>query len=198
MLTHVTSPTGARSPINQFAHYRTFPEASNKTVVGFNVDTLYSLAQTDLAAEPLLLTVPPMGDRYWIMQIIDGWNNVPAAPGARTVGGAGGVFGLVGPEWEGTLPDGVTRIDVPTSIALIGGRIYTAGPDDYAAVHALQDQLSLVPLSAWGTHYTPPTDVPLEPGVQDTPVPAQIKRPDRGGVLQPAQRTPPHEPTGAR
>lgn len=68
----------------------------------------------------------------------------------------------------------MTRIDVPTSIALIGGRIYTAGPDDYAAVHAIQDQLSLVPLSAWGTHYTPPTDVPLEPGVQDTPVPAQI------------------------
>jgi hypothetical protein len=98
VLTHVTSPTGARSPINQFAHYRTFPDASNKTVVGFNVDTLYSLAQTDLAAEPLLLTVPPMGDRYWIMQIIDGWNNVPAAPGARTVGGAGGVFALVGPD----------------------------------------------------------------------------------------------------
>ena len=40
--------TRAMRPINQFAHYREFPDASNRTVVGFNVDTLYSLANLDL------------------------------------------------------------------------------------------------------------------------------------------------------
>jgi hypothetical protein len=42
------------------------------------------------------------------------------------------------------------------------GRIYSTGtPEDYKAVHALQDQFSVVPLSAWGKPYTPP------PGVVD-------------------------------
>ena len=90
VLTHVTKPQGARAPLNQFAHYRAFPDASNRTVVGFNVDTLYSLAQLDVEREPLVLSVPEMGDRFWIMQLVDAWNNVPAAPGSRSVGGEGG------------------------------------------------------------------------------------------------------------
>jgi hypothetical protein len=37
------------------------------------------------------------------------------------------------------------------------GRIYCTGtPADYAAVHALQDKISLVPLSSYGKPYTPP------------------------------------------
>jgi hypothetical protein len=37
------------------------------------------------------------------------------------------------------------------------GRIYCTGtPADYKAVHALQDQVSAVPLSAYGKPYTPP------------------------------------------
>jgi len=36
------------------------------------------------------------------------------------------------------------------------GRIYSSGtPQDYKAVHALQDQVSVVPLSAYGQSYTP-------------------------------------------
>ena len=36
--THVSKADQARAPINQFVHYRAFPDASNRTVVGFNVD----------------------------------------------------------------------------------------------------------------------------------------------------------------
>ena len=46
--THVSKVDQGHAPINQFVHYRAFPDASNRTVVGFNVDTLYSLAQLDL------------------------------------------------------------------------------------------------------------------------------------------------------
>ncbi len=36
-------------------------------------------------------------------------------------------------------------------------RIYCTGtPEDYAAVHGLQDNINLVPLSAYGKSYTPP------------------------------------------
>ena len=149
--THVSKADQARAPINQFVHYRAFPDASNRTVVGFNVDTLYSMAQLDLSKEPMVLSVPDMGKRFWVMQIIDAWNNVPHAPGSRTVGSKGGHFAIVGPTWKGTLPQGLTELRVPTNLALLGGRTYTGGPDDYAAVHALQDQYKLVPLSSFIT-----------------------------------------------
>jgi hypothetical protein len=174
-VTHVTKPEGPYAPINQFAHYREFPDASNRSIVGLNVDTLYSFASLDLTQQPMVLSIPEMGNRYWIMQLIDGWNNVPHAPGSRTVDGKGGNFAVVGPDWKGTLPTDLTELRVPTTIGMIAGRTYTAGTDDYAAVHALQDQYKLVPLSEWGKAYTPPDNVELKPGVDTTtPVPTQI------------------------
>ena len=75
-----------------------------------------------------MLVVPPMeGKRWWIMQIIDAWNDVPAAPGSRTHGGKGGNFALVGPNFKGTLPAGLEEIRVDTSLVAIGGRTYTGG-----------------------------------------------------------------------
>ena len=176
ILTNVARPQGGRAPVNQFAHYRAFPDAANRTVVGLNVDTLYSLAQLDLSTEPQVLSIPEMGDRYWIAQLVDGWNDVPHAPGSRTIGGKGGDFVIVGPGWRGALPDELTELRMPTSLALVGGRTYTAGTDDYAAVHALQDRYWLLPLSAWGTSYTPPDAVPLKAGVDSTtPLATQMR-----------------------
>ena len=61
------------------------------------------------------------------------------------------------PAGPARLPEGVTRVDSPTAMVWMLGRIYCTGtPEDYAAVHALQDQFAVVPLSAWGKPYTPP------------------------------------------
>src|SRR5262249_20270186 len=54
-------------------------------------------------------------------------------------------------------PGRCQRIQVPTNIVWILGRIYCTGtPEDYKAVHEVQDQCKLVPLSAYGKPYTPP------------------------------------------
>ncbi len=56
----------------------------------------------------------------------------------------------------------MTQVESPTALVWILGRVYCAGtPQDYKAVHELQDQFSSVPLSAYGKPYTPP------PGVVD-------------------------------
>ena len=167
--THVTRPEEARAPINQFAQFRSFVDASNRAIVGFNVDNLYSLAWIDLSAEPLVLSVPAMGDRYWIMQIVDAWNGVPGAPGSRTHSGSEPhLFLIAGPDWDGVAPEGMEVLRSPTNLGGVGGRTYCAGPDDYAAVNALQDQYTLTPLSAWGKPYEPPSDVPPTEGADGT------------------------------
>jgi hypothetical protein len=173
--TYVTSAGQAKAPINQIAHFRRFVDASERSIVGFNVDNLYSLAWIDLSKEPLVLSVPAMGDRYWIMQIVDAWNGVPAAPGSRTHSGAEPhLFLIAGPDWQGEVPEGMELIRSPTNLGGVGGRTYCAGPDDYAAVNALQDQYTLTPLSAWKTQWQPP-EVPLRAGADgETLVNAQV------------------------
>ena len=179
VLTNVAKPEGGRAPFNQFDQHREFPDAKTNKIVGMNVDTLYSLAHLNLAAEPMVLVVPPIeGNRWWIMQIIDAWNDVPAAPGSRTHGGKGGNFALVGPNFKGSLPAELEEIRVDTSLVALGGRTYTGGKDDYAAVHKIQDQYKLIPLSQWKgkeTSYTPPASLPVKSGVDvKTPVPSQV------------------------
>jgi hypothetical protein len=53
-----------RIPVNRFVHYRDFSDAASLSLNALSVDTLYSVASINLAAEPLVLSVPDMGDRY--------------------------------------------------------------------------------------------------------------------------------------
>ncbi|EKZ97045.1 DUF1254 domain-containing protein [Cupriavidus metallidurans] len=139
----------AKVPVNTFGHKRAFPDAAFTDVVSPNADTLYSSAWLDLSKEPMVLSVPDTGGRYYLMPMLDAWTNVFASPGKRTTGTKRGVFAIVGPNWQGQLPKGVKEIKSPTDMAWLIGRIQTNGKQDYANVHRLQDQFRLVPLSAW-------------------------------------------------
>jgi hypothetical protein len=98
-----------------------------------------------------------MKDRFFLFPMLDGWTNVFQDPGKRTTGTKAQKYAITGPGWSGTLPAGVTEYKSPTGMVWVLGRIYCTGtPEDYKAVHALQDQVSAVPLSAYGKPYTPP------------------------------------------
>ncbi len=157
VMTNVASPEASHAPMGQFAKLREYPTAAFRDVTAPNADTLYTLAWLDLAEEPWVLEAPDMGDRYFLLPMLDGWTNVFDVPGSRTTGGKAQTYLVSGPGWKGKVPAGVKHINSPTSIALLLGRIYCTGtPEDYAAVHALQDKFKLYPLSAWGKEWTPP------------------------------------------
>ena len=137
-----------------------------------------------------------MDGRYYMMPMLSGWTDVFAAPGSRTTGDEGGDFAIVRPGWNGELPAGVTRVDSPTSMAWLIGRTGTAGTKDYLAVHRLQDQYLLTPLSRF------------EPDARPPPVPSVHWRrrvgaggpggPDgRADVLRPAGRAAGRQPAPA-
>jgi hypothetical protein len=78
-------------------------------------------------------------------------------PGKRTTGTNAQTYVITGPNWMGELPEGLTEYKSPTGMVWILGRIYCSGTaDDYQAVHAMQDEIVLVPLSSYGKPYTPP------------------------------------------
>ncbi len=179
VMTNTVEPVGMRAPMGQFAHARQFPPVSYRDVPGANADTLYSTAWLDLAAEPYILHIPDAEGRYFMMPLLDGWTDVFEVPGTRTTGTSAQTYAITGPTWNGDLPDGVTGYKSSTNMVWVLGRTYTdATPLDYQEVHAFQDGLSLVPLSAYGTDYSPPNGS-LDPGIDmTTPTTEQVTNMD--------------------
>ena len=137
-----------REPMGVINHVREFPPLDFKAVVRPNFDTLYSSAWIDVSKEPWLFHIPAMKDRFFMLPFYDMWTDVFASPGTRTHGDKPLTIALCEPDWRGTLPAGVERIDAPTPIVWTIGRTETRGTADYSAVRALQDQMWLRPLSS--------------------------------------------------
>src|SRR4029077_16596744 len=141
---------GLGGPMNTFDNIPVFPTADMKLVVRPNFDTLYSSGWVDLTREPMVVSVPDTGGRYYLLPMLDMWTDVFASPGWRTTGTKAGNFLLVPPGWNGNVPADFTRIDAPTPYAWIIGRTKTDGPADYDAVHKIQAGLKVAPLSRFG------------------------------------------------
>ena len=162
--TNVAAPDAEHAPMGQMIKMRTYPAVDNHCCAAPNADTLYTEVWLDVSKEPWIFSIPDMGDRYYIMPMLDGWSEVFEVASSRTTGGKAQTYAITGPGWSGTLPQGVTQVKSPTGMVWILGRIYSTGtPEDYKAVHALQDKFSVVPLSAYGKPYTPPPGV-VDPG----------------------------------
>ena len=156
VMTNVEKPEGTRAPMGQFVRMREYPSATFRDVTAPNADTLYTTAWLDVGQEPWVLSLPDAQDRYYLFPMLDGWTEVFQVPGKRTTGTGPQTYAITGPGWKGTLPEGVKEYKSPTAMIWLLGRIYCTGtPEDYAAVHKLQDEISLVPLSAYGKPYIP-------------------------------------------
>jgi hypothetical protein len=177
--TNVAGVEATRGPMGEIIKLRRYPDASYRDVTAPNADTLYTVAFFDVGKEPWVLSIPDMKGRYFLFPLLDAWTNVFQVPGARTTGTDAQTYAITGPGWKGTLPTGMKEYKAPTSLVWLLGRIYCTGtPEDYAAVHALQDQVKLVPLSSYGKEYTPPAGT-VDPSIDmKTPVRDQVNKMD--------------------
>ena len=141
---HVNKLIGPESPMS--------PEY--KAVVAINVDTLYTSATIDLAVQPQILTLPQYDYSYSILQV-DVFGNVLSTNLANSK--EGGTYALVGPNYKGSLPDGVNRIEVPENWSQLAIRtsLYTLNVngtsyiDTQSNAATFRASTRLQSLSAW-------------------------------------------------
>jgi len=140
-------PSDKNGPVNEFHFNRNLLNASATDIVSPNADTLYGALYLDLKNEPLVLKVPPIADRYFVIQFIDAYDNVPINIGTRTNVTSGGTYLITGPNWSGTVPNDLTQIKLPTNKILGGSRILVNGSEDVVNARELYNKFSISPLS---------------------------------------------------
>ena len=169
------------APPGQFAIMTKYPDASFRVVPRTGLDTLFATAWADLDAEPLVLSVPDTGGRYYVIALFDMWSNVFASIGKRTAGAGAENYLIAGPGWDGDAPEDVGQVyRSPTRWVWVNGQMQADGPKDYAAVNALQRQYRLTPLSQWGEDWSPPATVPVAQDAGSGQPVARIKAMDAG------------------
>lgn len=126
-----------RQKLNRFFHVPVLATHASRAVTTPNNDTLYSSAWLDLSAEPVMLGVPDMGERYYSFAFMSMATDNFAYVCRRLDGGRPRRRMIVGPDWRGDLRGDVV-VRAPTNSVWLLGRILVDGPDDLAAVRAQQ------------------------------------------------------------
>jgi hypothetical protein len=132
-----------RQRLNRFRHIAQLADHRARAVTTPNNDTLYSSAWLDLAAEPVFLTVPPVGHLYYSYAFMDLFTNNFAYVSHRLHGGNPPTHMIVGPSWAGVPSSEVTLVRAPTNSVWLLGRILVEGPEEVDRVRILQARVLL-------------------------------------------------------
>lgn len=139
-----------RGPANTLTGKAVTLDHTFKDVITPNADTPYSFVLLDLRAEPMVLQVPAITDRYYVFQFVDLFGTNPHFIGSRATGPEAGSYLLIGPGWDGETGDefdGVLHFDTDLVFAI--GRTQLLGADDVPALANVMKSYNLQPLSAY-------------------------------------------------
>ncbi|WP_440876351.1 DUF1254 domain-containing protein [Thalassotalea sp. PLHSN55] len=138
-------------PLNRFQNLRVLADDKYTAHPTINNDTLHLMGWMDLAAEPVIITVPDHDEgRYWLFHTMNMQHFTDSAFGSPDRGTKGGIFMYAVEGWEGEVPASVDEvIYVEHPLVKMMGRIMDIGGDDSATAQKLMDQWSVRPLSAF-------------------------------------------------
>jgi hypothetical protein len=139
-----------RIPLNTLGGEPRTVDPTARDVVTPNADTPYSMAGLDLRAEPMVLSVPAVTDRFYHFQLEDLWGHNVHYVGVRATGTGAGTYLLAGPGWRGETPAGVDAVlRFETDVVFIIGRTQLLGPDDVETLGRIMAAYDLRPRSAY-------------------------------------------------
>jgi hypothetical protein len=143
-------------PLNEIGMLTDYITPEERYVACPNQDVVYGFGILSLDIEPAVVQVPEMDDRFWVYQIADQRTDAFGGIG-KQYGSAPGHYLVVGPAWDGDVPDGIVSVlRSPTNLACCVPRLFLDNTDaDRAAIQPVLDQVSVYPLSRYdGTMQT--------------------------------------------
>ena len=147
-----------KAPFNQIKNLPRVFTPDDRAVQTPNSDTPYSMLTLDLRTEPIVLTLPKVEKgRYYSVQLIDLYTHNFDYLGSRATGNDGGNFLIAGPNWKGTVPQGIKKVLRPeTELALAAYRTQLFTPTDLENVQQVQSGYKVQPLSSFVGEAAPP------------------------------------------
>jgi hypothetical protein len=145
-----------RGPANAMHGKAATLDHTFKDVITPNADTPYSMALLDLRAEPVVLQVPPVTDRYYVWQFVDLFGTNPHFIGSRATGSQAGTYLAAGPGWDGRTGDefdGLLPFD--TDLVFVIGRTQLLGAEDVHDLSKVMAGYKIQPLSAYRGQSSP-------------------------------------------
>ncbi|KRE06738.1 hypothetical protein ASE63_23775 [Bosea sp. Root381] len=121
-----TARTGPlmQAPLNRLAMLTDYVEPEERSVACPNQDVVYGIGSLALDISPVVIQVPDFGDRFWVYQAVDLRTDSFVQLG-KMYGTTPGFYLLVGPNWTGEVPRGITRVfRSPTSTGMIAPRVF--------------------------------------------------------------------------
>ncbi|MGX1742474.1 DUF1254 domain-containing protein [Bosea sp. NPDC055353] len=138
------------APLNRLTMLMDYVNPEERNVACPNQDVVYGLGLLALDVSPVVIQVPDFGDRFWVYQIVDLRTDSFVQLG-KMYGTTPGFYLLVGPNWQGSVPNGITQVfRASTQTALAAPRIFQDDtPDDKRAIQKVLTGIVMYPLAEY-------------------------------------------------
>jgi hypothetical protein len=141
---------GPAAPLNRLAMLTDYIDPEERLVACPNQDVVYGAGSIALDLSPVVIQVPDFGDRFWVYQMVDLRTDGFVQLG-KMYGTTPGFYLLVGPNWQGDVPKGITNVfRSPTNTGFAAPRVFQDDtPEDKKAVQSVLTQVTMYPLAEY-------------------------------------------------
>ncbi|MBK6675780.1 MAG: DUF1254 domain-containing protein [Rhodocyclaceae bacterium] len=129
--------------LNEIRHQRHLTTPTDRWANGPIRDTLYSTAWLDLAGGPALIDLPDTDDRYYVVVLIGADTDSFQYLGRRSTGTRARKVAVVGPNWQGPVPEADQVVRSPTRDVYLNMRVLVRDDADLPKANALQDRFRI-------------------------------------------------------
>jgi hypothetical protein len=138
------------APLNRLTMLMDYVNPEERNVACPNQDVVYGLGMIALDVSPVVVQVPDFGDRFWVYQIVDLRTDSFVQLG-KMYGTVPGFYLLAGPNWNGEVPKGITRVfRASSNTGLIAPRIFQDDtPEDKLAIQGVLTGIAMYPLAEY-------------------------------------------------
>ncbi|NUU37825.1 DUF1254 domain-containing protein [Pseudomonas sp. C2B4] len=138
------------APYNRVTMLSDYIKPEQRAIACPNQDVVYGAGYLALDVSPVVIQVPDFGKRFWVYQFsdlrTDGITGLGAMYDTKP-----GFYLIVGPNWQGEVPKGITQIiRTKSNAAFVGPRVFQDdSPEDRQAVQEVIQGINVYPLAEY-------------------------------------------------